>query len=104
MNLSGGERQKISIARAIIKKPKILLLDEATSALDNKSEAKVNKTLTEFSKNMTSIVIAHRISTIINAKKIIFFDKGEIIADGSHKELIKNNILYRNHFLETYKT
>jgi len=53
---------------------------------------------------MTSIVIAHRISTIINAKKIIFFDKGEIIADGSHKELIKNNILYRNHFLETYKT
>ena len=104
LNLSGGERQKISIARAIIKKPKILLLDEATSALDNKSEAKVNKTLTEFSKNMTSIVIAHRISTILNAKKILFFDQGEIIANGSHKELIKKNILYRNHFLENYKT
>jgi ATP-binding cassette, subfamily B, bacterial MsbA len=104
LNLSGGERQKISIARAIIKKPKILLLDEATSALDNKSEVKVNKTLTNFSKNMTSIIIAHRLSTILNAKKILFFDQGEIIANGSHKELIKKNILYRNHFLETYKT
>ena len=104
LNLSGGERQKISIARAIIKKPKILLLDEATSALDNKSEVKVNKTLTDFSKNMTSIIIAHRLSTILKAKKILFFDQGEIIANGSHKELIKKNILYRNHFLETYKT
>jgi len=103
LNLSGGERQKISIARAIIKKPKILLLDEATSALDNKSEAIVNKTLTAFSKNITSIIIAHRTRTIINAKKILFFDQGQIIAQGSHKELIKNNTLYRTHFLETYK-
>mgnify|MGYP001196774287 FL=1 len=87
-----------------MRKPKILLLDEATSALDNKAEAKVNKTLTTFSKNITSIVIAHRTGTIINAKKILFFDQGQIIAQGTHKGLIKNNTLYRDHFLENYKT
>ena len=103
LNLSGGERQKISIARAIIKRPKILLLDEATSALDNKAEAIVNKTLSEFSKNITTIIIAHRIRTITDAKKILFFDQGKIIAIGSHKELVKNNKLYRSHFIETYK-
>ena len=103
LNLSGGERQKISIARALIKQPKILLLDEATSALDNKSESKVNKVLKSFQKNITSIIVAHRLSTILEAKRIIYFDKGRILADGDHKNLIENNSDYRNHFYSVFK-
>ena len=103
LNLSGGERQKISIARALIKKPKILLLDEATSALDNKSESKVNKVLKSFEKNITTLVVAHRLSTILEAKRIIYFDKGCILADGNHKKLIKNNSHYRKHFYSIFK-
>ncbi len=103
LNLSGGERQKISIARALLKKPKILLLDEATSALDSKSEIQINKTLIEFSKKITTVVIAHRINTIIDAKRILFFKGGEICADGKHLELIKSNKFYKNHFIDTYK-
>ena len=103
LNLSGGERQKISIARALIKQPKILLLDEATSALDNKSESKVNKVLKSFQKNITTIIVAHRLSTILEAKRIIYFDKGRILADGSHKNLIENNSDYRKHFYSVFK-
>ncbi len=103
LNLSGGERQKISIARALIKQPKILLLDEATSALDNKSESKVNKVLKSFQKNITIIIVAHRLSTILEAKRIIYFDKGCILADGDHKNLINNNPDYRNHFYSVFK-
>tara|TARA_X000000950_G_scaffold83126_1_gene104571 strand:- start:1340 stop:3091 length:1752 start_codon:yes stop_codon:yes gene_type:complete len=103
LNLSGGERQKISIARALIKQPKILLLDEATSALDNKSESKVNKVLKSFQKNITTIIVAHRLSTILEAKRIIYFDKGCILADGSHKNLMKNNSDYREHFYSVFK-
>ena len=103
LNLSGGERQKISIARALIKKPRILLLDEATSALDNKSESKVNIVIKSFHKNITTIIVAHRLSTILEAKRIIYFDKGRILADGSHKNLIKNNSDYRKHFYSIYK-
>ncbi len=103
LNLSGGERQKISIARALIKKPKILLLDEATSALDNKSESKVNKLVKSFQKNVTTIVVAHRMNTILEAKRIIYFYKGSILADGIHKNLIKHNAHYRDHFFSVYK-
>jgi len=103
LNLSGGERQKISIARALIKQPKILLLDEATSALDNRSESKVNKVLKTFQKNITTIIVAHRLSTILQAKRIIYFDKGCILADGSHKNLIKNNSDYKKHFYSIFK-
>ena len=103
LNLSGGERQKISIARALIKQPKILLLDEATSALDNKSESKVNKVLKGFQKNITTIIVAHRLSTILEAKRILYFDKGRILADGNHKNLIQNNSDYRKHFYSVFK-
>ena len=103
LNLSGGERQKISIARALIKQPKILLLDEATSALDNKSESTVNKALKSFQKNITTIIVAHRLSTILEAKRIIYFDKGIILADGNHKDLIKNNSDYKQHFYSVFK-
>ena len=103
LNLSGGERQKISIARALIKQPKILLLDEATSALDNKSESKVNMVLKSFQKNITTIIVAHRLNTILEAKRIIYFDQGSILADGNHKNLIKNNPDYRKHFYSVFK-
>ena len=103
LNLSGGERQKISIARALIKKPKILLLDEATSALDNESESKVNKALASFKKNITTIIVAHRLSTILEAKRIIYFDNGCILADGNHKNLIQKNPDYRKHFYSVFK-
>jgi len=94
-NLSGGERQRIAIARAILRKPKILILDEPTSSLDSEAEDKIKKTLSLISKNRTTITIAHRLSTIINADRIIVFDKGKIVAEGSHEELLKNSILYR---------
>ena len=102
LKLSGGQRQKIAIARAILKKPKILLLDEATSALDNLSETKILKSLNRFTKNITTIMIAHRVSTIVNAKRILFFESGKIVADGSHSQLMRKNIKYKKHFLIHY--
>ncbi len=95
MNLSGGQRQRISIARAIAKEPPILILDEATSALDTESEKMVQDALEKVMQHRTSIVIAHRLSTIQNATKIVVIDKGEIIEQGSHAELIAANGMYR---------
>ena len=102
LNLSGGERQKISIARALVKKPKILLLDEATSALDNNSEAKVNKTLNSFKNKITTITVAHRLNTIVEAKRIIYFYNGSILADGDHETLLRNNSNYKKHFFSNF--
>jgi ATP-binding cassette, subfamily B (MDR/TAP), member 1 len=77
--LSGGQKQRICIARAILKNPKILLLDEATSALDRANEQSIQKTLDEVAKGRTTIVIAHRISTVMNADKIVVLDRGVIV-------------------------
>jgi len=100
--LSGGQRQRISIARAVLKNPPILILDEATSSLDTESEKLVQDALTKLMKNRTSIVIAHRISTIINADKIIVLKNGEIIESGNHEELIEKNGEYRKYFEMQY--
>ena len=95
MMLSGGQKQRIAIARAILRNPKILLLDEATSSLDSENEQLVQLALTRLRENRTTLVIAHRISTIANADLIILLNKGKIIAKGTHQELLQHNELYQ---------
>ena len=94
-NLSGGEKQRIAIARAILRNPSILILDEPTSSLDAQAEEKIKTTLEEISRKTTTITIAHRLSTIINSDRIVVFNEGEIIATGNHKSLIENCDLYK---------
>lgn len=94
--LSGGEKQRLTIARVAFRNPEIVLLDEATSALDSQNEAEVQKALDILLENKTSIIIAHRLSTVKNADCIILMDKGEIIATGSHESLYAENAKYKN--------
>ncbi|HGH5575745.1 ABC transporter ATP-binding protein [Staphylococcus pasteuri] len=95
-NLSGGEKQRLDIARNFIKSPGILLLDEATSNLDSESEHKIQKSIKNISNNRTTIIVAHRLSTILKADKIIFMDNGEITGIGTHEELLANHSKYNN--------
>ena len=94
-NLSGGERQRIAIARAILRNPKILILDEPTSSLDSEAENKIKVTLSAISKNRTTITIAHRLSTVINADRIVVLDQGKIVSSGTHEELLETSVLYK---------
>lgn len=95
MKLSGGQRQRIAIARAFLRNPKILMLDEATSSLDSKSEKVVQQALNHLMKGRTTIVIAHRLSTVIGSDQIVFLEKGKITGSGTHKELYNTHSLYR---------
>ena len=98
VKLSGGEKQRLSIARAILKKTPIILLDEATSSLDAETESKIQKGLNFLTKNKTTIVIAHRLSTILNSEKIFVIDKGQLISEGSHSNLLENSPVYKNFY------
>tara|TARA_B110001452_G_scaffold265812_1_gene271240 strand:- start:169 stop:1854 length:1686 start_codon:yes stop_codon:yes gene_type:complete len=103
VRLSGGEKQRISIARAMIKKSPIILLDEATSSLDSETESKIQEALNILTKDKTTIVIAHRLSTILNSNKIYVIDSGEVIASGNHEDLLVSSGKYKNFYEKQIK-
>ena len=103
VKLSGGEKQRLSIARAFLKKSKIILLDEATSSLDSKTEEKIQKALGQLTLNKTTIVIAHRLSTILKSDKIYVVDSGKVIDSGKHEELLIQSKVYKDFYKRQIK-
>ncbi len=103
VKLSGGEKQRLSIARALLKDSKIILLDEATSSLDSDTEEKIQKALAKLTSNKTTIVIAHRLSTILNSDKIYVLDKGSVVAQGKHDQLLNSSNIYKNFYNKQIK-
>ena len=98
MRLSGGEKQRLSIARAMLKKSSIILLDEATSSLDSETESKIQNAIQSLTKNKTAVIIAHRLSTILNSDQIYVIDKGKVLEKGNHEYLLKNSLTYKNFY------
>jgi subfamily B ATP-binding cassette protein MsbA len=98
IRLSGGEKQRLSIARAMLKKSQIILLDEATSSLDADTESKIQEAINLLTKNRTTLVIAHRLSTILNSDKIYVIDGGKVVANGNHENLLINSSIYKNFY------
>ena len=98
VRLSGGEKQRLSSARAFLKNSKIILLDEATSSLDSETEKKIQDALSFLTKGKTTLVIAHRLSTVLNSHKIYVIDKGQVVAEVNHDELLKNSLVYKNFY------
>ena len=103
VKLSGGEKQRLSIARAFLKDSKIILLDEATSSLDSETEEKIQKALNKLTSNKTTVVIAHRLSTILNSNKIYVLDGGSVVAQGKHDELLDSSNIYKNFYNKQIK-
>ena len=103
VRLSGGEKQRLSIARAMLKKSHIVLLDEATSSLDAETENKIQEAINYLTKDRTTLVIAHRLSTILNSDKIYVIDSGTVVGEGKHEELIENSIIYKNFYEKQIK-
>jgi len=101
--LSGGEKQRLSIARAMLKKSQIILLDEATSSLDAETESKIQEAINFLTKNRTTIVIAHRLSTILSSDKIYVIDSGKVVGEGTHDELLLKSIVYKNFYEKQIK-
>ncbi|KGH70843.1 multidrug ABC transporter permease [Oenococcus oeni S25] len=104
VKVSGGQRQRLAIARAFLRNPKILMLYEATASLDSESEAMVQRALEQLMKNRTTLVIAHRLSTIVDADKIYFIEHGEVTGSGTHQELLKSHELYAEYVSEQFVT
>jgi ATP-binding cassette subfamily B protein len=98
-NVSGGQKQRLCIARALLKKPKILILDDSTSAVDTKTDAFIRKSMREYIPDTTKLIIAQRISSVMDADKIVVLDGGKIIAMGNHDELLKSCDVYRETYL-----
>jgi len=96
ISLSGGQRQRLAIARALVQKTEIILFDEATSALDNETQANIQKAIENMKGEYTILIIAHRLSTVINSDRLILIEDGNVLAEGSHGELMKNNKEYQN--------
>ena len=94
LKLSGGEKQRVSIARTLLKNPPILVLDEATSALDSRTEQAIQETLERIAESRTTILIAHRLSTVVNADQIAVLDEGRVVERGTHDELLERGGLY----------
>jgi subfamily B ATP-binding cassette protein MsbA len=101
--LSGGEKQRLSIARAMLKKSQIILLDEATSSLDAETENKIQEAINFLTKDRTTIVIAHRLSTILNSDKIYVIDSGKVVSEGTHDQLLAESIVYKNFYEKQIK-
>ncbi|MCI0471933.1 MAG: ATP-binding cassette domain-containing protein, partial [Candidatus Aminicenantes bacterium] len=95
-NFSGGEKQRLAIARAFLKQPKILICDEATSSIDNESVYAIRKALKHLMVNKTTFIIAHRLTTIVNADKILVLHEGNLVQTGNHESLMNQDGLYRN--------
>ena len=94
LKLSGGEKQRVAIARTLLKNPPILVLDEATSALDTLTEREIKESLNSLAQKRTTIIIAHRLSTVVEANNILVLDKGRIVETGTHKQLLRKKGLY----------
>jgi subfamily B ATP-binding cassette protein MsbA len=103
VSLSGGQRQRLAIARVLLRDPRILILDEATSALDTQSERLIQDAMEKLMRNRTALVIAHRLSTVVNANRILVMDHGRIVDSGRHEELLAREGLYRDLYQLQFK-
>jgi ABC-type multidrug transport system fused ATPase/permease subunit len=101
--LSGGQKQRLAIARALLKGTEIILFDEATSALDNETQEEIQKAINNMKGKQTILIIAHRLSTVVDSDRILLVDDGKIIGEGTHKSLLANNDIYKHLYQKELK-